>query len=120
MLVTPELIHIIERLSWYEYNCMALTDHRARYINFNADLLFLNKITNITHRANRTLLLRYPKRVEKYVTKLTYLFKDQKLLQAITKLETQARELDTWTDCMENKYNAIDQTMTTIMLLAEI
>lgn len=110
MLVTPGLIHTIERLGWYEYNCIALTDHRAGYIDFNADLLFLNKITNITHRANRTLLLRYSKRVEKYVTKLTYLFKDQKLLQAITKLETQARELDTWTDCMENKYNAIDQS----------
>jgi hypothetical protein len=57
-----ELIHTIEGIGWYEYNGIAVMDHRASYIDFHSDKLFLNKITNITHQAKKKTTTQVPKK----------------------------------------------------------
>ena len=92
MFITPALLPALERAGWYEYNALAPSDHRAGFLDFNLLLLFLNRITNITHPATRKLRLHCPKRVDRYLKNMRYLFDSRKLLHAATELETKARE----------------------------
>ena len=83
------------------------------------ELLFGTEPDDVTSPAQRSLILAYPDRVDKYWSYVLEKFKELKLLKALTALMYRANRKGTWTAAMEEKYNTLDNLVTKIMLDGE-
>ena len=119
ILVSPGILPSIIRGGFRPYAEGITSDHRALFLDFDAEILFGKGTGTLALSKVRNLDTKYPARTEKYVTDVLDLFQKRGLFAALEKIKKMAASRNGWTPQLEKKYNNLDERATEIMLKCE-
>ena len=105
----------VTRLGFLQWGAVIASDHRAGFVDLNAEMLFVS-LEDITTSSSRLLHTKYPKRTKKYREEVLEKFKNQHLFKSMRKLANQVKRRGRWSAKMQTKYENIDKKATEIML----
>ena len=98
-------------------------DHRALYVDWNADLLFQGNTADITPPVSRRLSTKNARATRKYLKTLQEFFHKHKIVSKVRQLsedkETTYRERQAITDELIERYELLDKIITEGMIRAE-
>ena len=94
-------------------------DHKALFLDLDAEILFGKSTGKIDVQQVRKLNNKYPKKTEKYIEDMLDKFEKMGLFRTLGYLKKRTYKTKILTHRMENKFNHIDQYATKNMLACE-
>ena len=119
ILVTPGILPSLIRGGFRPYAEGITSDHRALFIDFDAEILFGKGTGDLDMSKIRNLDTKYPARTEKYVKDVLDKFQKHNIFSTLEKITKMAQSREEWSPTLMKQYNTLDQTVTAIMLKCE-
>ena len=119
ILVSPGILPSLIRGGYRPYAEGITSDHRALFLDFDAEILFGKGTGTLAISKMRNLDTKYPERTEKYVTDVLEQFQKSGLFTALEKIKKMANSRNEWIPQMEKRYNNLDKEATETMLRCE-